>query len=510
VIEKYYKEKSWYRSWGLPNKNEKEGQEMKKLLLASLMIVLTITLNLVVFANPAQARNSGKHSGLLMDPIKIEGGYIAGTFFGDPDFPIHIYRGIPYAAPPVGDLRWKPPQPVEPWSGILESVNYSIHPVQWRTRPYYPGEPESEDCLYLNVLTPATNTNEKLPVIVYFHGGHFDGSSGNDEAWNFHRLPQHGVVMVTPNTRLAALGLLAHPELSAESPNGVSGNYAYLDMIAVLEWVQRNIAVFGGNPDNVTIWSQSLKPVGLMSSPLAKGLFHRAIIQSGGYVDAAPLSVAEAWGQEYFAKLGVTTLEEARALPWEELVEVYFTMPPYPARGLTVDGWFLMDTPLNIFAAGRQNAVLLIVQTVFGENRPGSTLIFFFSKLLEGNYNVGTEGYASIFDHVPASWKAQGILHTPHSNDLPYTFGIYDNPNQYNWVMFADRNSVDLPVLTEVDKMVSETIMTMWTQFAKTGDPNVPGKAKRSVYWPAWTPSGDQYIYWGDPIQIKFGFSEFP
>lgn len=483
---------------------------MKKVMWASLMIVLTITLSLGGFVNPAQARNYGNHYGLLMDPIEIEDGYIAGTFFGDPDDPIHIYRGIPYAAPPVGDLRWKPPQPSAPWSGIRECVDYSIHPVQWRTRPYYPGEPESEDCLYLNVLTPARHTNEKLPVIVYFHGGRIDGSSGNDECWNYFRIPQHGVVLVTPNTRLGALGLLAHPDLSAESPNGVSGNYAYLDMIAALEWIQRNIVAFGGDPSNVTIWSQSYKPVGLMSSPLAKGLFHRAIIQSGGYVDAAPLSVAEVWGQEYFAKLGVTTLDEARALPWEKLVEVYFTMPPYPTWGVTLDGWFLTDTPENIFSSGNQNAVPLMVQTVFGENSPGSTLISFFSKLLEGNYSVGTEGYASIFDHVPASWEAQGILHTPHSNDLPYTFGIYDYPNQYNWVMFADRNGVDLPVLTEVDEYISKAIMTRWAQFAKTGDPNVPGKAKGLVYWPAWTPFGDQYIYWHDPVQIKSGFSEFP
>jgi len=485
---------------------------MKKLMLVSLVLLLTVILSSGSFANPARACDRGNHDGLLMDPIKIEDGYISGTVFGDPDDPVRIYRGIPYAAPPVGDLRWKPPQPSAKWSGIRECVDYSIHPVQWRVNSYYPGEPESEDSLYLNVLTPARHTNEKLPVIVYFHGGRIDGSSGNDEAWNYFRVPQHGVVLVTPNTRLGPIGLLAHPELTAESPNGGSGNYTYLDMIAALKWVQKNIAKFGGDPRKVTIMSQTYKPVGLMVSPLAKGLFHRAIIQSGGDVNAAPLNVAEEWGQQYFTKLGVTTLAEARALPWEKLVEVYFTMPAIPTFGVTVDGWIIRDTPLNIFNSGRQNAVPLIVQTVVGENTPTSTLIPFLSKLLKGNYNVGTKGFASLFDHVPASWKAQGLLHPQHSNDLPYTWGMYDYPTQYNWVMFAARNHLELPVLTEVDKMISEAMMTMWAQFAETGDPNVKGKKGQDmglIKWPAWSPSGDKYMYWEDDLQIKSGFSTF-
>jgi para-nitrobenzyl esterase len=283
-------------------------------------------------------------------------------------------------------------------------------------------------------------------------------------------------------------------------------------MIAALKWVQKNIAKFGGDPRKVTIMSQTYKPVGLMVSPLAKGLFHRAIIQSGGDVGAAPLNVAEEWGQQYFTKLGVTTLAEARALPWEKLVEVYFTMPALPTFGVTVDGWIIRDTPLNIFNSGRQNAVPLIVQSVFGENTPTSTLIPFLTKLLEGNYNVGTKGFASLFDHVPASWKAQGLLHPQHSNDLPYTWGMYDYPTQYNWVMFAARNHLELPVLTEVDKMISEAMMTMWAQFAETGDPNVKGKKGQDmglIKWPAWSPSGDKYMYWEDDLQIKSGFSTF-
>ncbi len=489
---------------------------MKKVIWASLMIVLTITLSLGVFANPAQARNHGKHSGLLMDPIEVEDGYIAGTFFGDPDNPVHIYRGIPYAAPPVGDLRWKPPQPPAPWSGILECVDFSINPVQFAPGRYFPiGDPESEDCLYLNVLTPATNTNENLPVMVWFHGGGLVGSAGNQIDWNRHRLPQHGVVVVTVNTRLGALGLLAHPDLMAESPNGVSGNYMFLDMIAALKWVQRNIAAFGGNPDKVTIFGESgggAKVACLLSSSLAEGLFHRAIIQSGGYVYPAPLNDLVDWGDEYFDLLGVTTPDDARALPWQDLVDAYVVMPGPPGSGAAVDGWFLTDTPPNVFSSGNQNPVPLIVQSVLGElSEPGfmPTAIDYYVALLQGNLNVGTKGYAAIFDQVPANWEAVGIT-SFHALDLAYTFGNYDEPLANIWVQMTGRTNPPQgpPELGEADKTVSEDMMTRFAQFAKTGNPNVPGKSKLPLYWPAWTPSGDEFIYWNEGSQILSGFSD--
>jgi para-nitrobenzyl esterase len=258
---------------------------MKKLMWVSSMIVLAVIMSLGGFVYPVQADGRGHHWGLLKDPIKITDGYISGTVFGDPDDPVRIYRGIPYAAPPVGNLRWQPPQPVIPWSGIRECVDYSTHPVQFAPGRYYPlSSPQSEDALYLNVLTPAKKPHEKLPVIVWIHGGGMGGASGNDVTWNFHRLPQHGVVLVTVNTRLGALGLLAHPSLTSESPNHASGNYMFLDIIASLKWVQKNIDEFGGDPRNVTLLGESaggMKITTLLASPLAKGLFHRAIIESG-------------------------------------------------------------------------------------------------------------------------------------------------------------------------------------------------------------------------------------
>jgi len=486
---------------------------MKKLMLVSLLLLLTAILSLGGFANPAQASDRGNHRGLLMDPIKIEDGYISGTVFGDPDDPVRIYRGIPYAAPPVGDLRWKPPQPSAKWSGIRECVDYSIYPVQFLPGRYYPVDsPQSEDCLYLNVLTPARHDNEKLPVMVWFHGGGLWGASGNDVTWNFHRLPQHGVVVVTVNTRLGPLGLLAHPELTAESSNSASGNSMFLDQIAALQWVQRNISKFGGNPKNVTIFGQSgggSKVVLLLASPLAKGLFHRAIMQSGGNNPVGvPLAISEAWGQEYFAKLGVATLAEARALPWKDLVDAFVAWGRDAQSNVeTIDGWFLPDTVPNIFSSGHQNVVPLIVQAVSGELTPTSDMIPDFVNFLTSNLNVGTKGYAAIFNQLPANWEANG-QQSFHALDLAYTFGVYDDPYADIWQQMTARTTLKVPPeLGEQDQIVSEGMMTMWTQFAKTGDPNVPGKAKRSVYWPVWTPSGDKYLYLDEGLQINSGFS---
>lgn len=494
------------------------------------MIALTVILVCGGFTNQAKARDQGRHNGLLMDPLLIEEGYISGTVFGDPEDSVHIYRGIPYAAPPVKDLRWRPPQPPAPWSGIRECVDYSIHPVQFMPGRYYPvDDPQSEDSLYLNVLTPARHTNEKLPVMVWFHGGGLSGASGNDVTWNNYRLPQHGVVLVTVNTRLGALGFLAHPKLTAESPNGVSGNYMFLDMIASLKWVQKNIDSFGGNPDNITIFGESgggAKVTCLLASPLAKGLFHKAIVQSGGYIIPEPLSNVEAWGEKFFKSLGVTTLAEARSKSWQDIVAAYVAMrktpspfPHAPEFGPAVDGWFLKDTARGTYSAGNQNAVPIIVQAVLGElpvPRFMPEMIDHYRDMLNGNLNLGIRGYAAIFNQVPANWKANGIK-SFHALDLSYTFGFYDDPYADMWIQMTRRTkprppqvgeAQDAPELGEKDKAVSETMMTMFTQFAKTGNPNIPGKAKRSVYWPTWSPYGDEYINWDNGSQIKSGFSE--
>jgi len=197
-----------------------------------------------------------------MDKIKLDTGVVSGRKMGEPGQEVDFYQGIPYAAPPVGKLRWQPPQPAASWTGVRECTKYSLQPAQLPDPNLSPEEqkiPSSEDCLYLNVITPAKNASDKLPVMVWFHGGGLRYQSANMRLYNSPPLARHGVVLVSVNTRLGIFGLFAHALVSKESPKGVSGNYLFLDLIASLQWVKRNIAAFGGDPDNVTIgWGYSV------------------------------------------------------------------------------------------------------------------------------------------------------------------------------------------------------------------------------------------------------------
>jgi len=468
-----------------------------------------------------------------MNPIKIDSGYISGTTTGEPGKEVYVYRGIPYAAPPIGDLRWKPPQPVTPWSGTRQCTEFKpIAPqANLGDLPPFPQIlPSSEDCLYLNILTPAKRTTDKLPVMVWMHGGGYQLGSASDPLTNAPRLPQYGIVLVNVNMRLNTIGLLAHPLLSEESPKGVSGNYMFWDMLAALHWVQKNIAAFGGDPKNVTIFGESgggVKVANLMASPLAKGLFHRAICESGTSVRAfstgKPLKELEAMGKNFFAKLDVNKekdpLAAARALPWEKIIETDNTLTRELAmlepEGLWeagVDGWFLPDTPSNIFKAGKQNAAPLIVCANLGEVTGPGVLVFPFLipgyvDMLSSVSQAGQKGYAAIFDHVPAGWKLEGCIST-HAMELGYVFGDWDN-TAGNWpiLYFLASQSGAIspdPELGEADRKVSEAMMAMWTQFAKTGNPSVKGL----VDWPAWEPDTDPYLYIADPLQVKSGFSK--
>ena len=245
-----------------------------------------------------------------MNIVKLDTGFVSGTVVGQPGQEIHMFRGIPYAAPPIGELRWRPPQPVLSWSGIRACTEFSTQAAQ------YPDPnisvqykmPSTEDCLYLNVMTPAQKSTDKLPVMVWLHGGGLRYGNGNSPLSVNLGLPLHGVVQVNINHRLGVMGLIAHPLLSKESAQHASGNYMFLDMIAALQWVQRNIAAFGGDPNCVTIFGESgggLKVAALMATPLANGLFHRAIIESGGrYFDTVALKDMEKFGETLFRKLG--------------------------------------------------------------------------------------------------------------------------------------------------------------------------------------------------------------
>ena len=465
----------------------------------------------------------------LADPLKIDSGYISGTMVGGPGEEVHVYCGIPYAAPSEGNRRWKPPQPVASWSGVRECTTPGTQAPQAPGPLPWPVE-TSEDCLWLSVLTPTKNTTDKLPVMVWMHGGAYSIDTAANPSYNNFQLPQHGVVQVNVNTRLGVMGLLAHPLLSNESPKGVSGNYMFLDMIAALKWVQKNIATFGGDPNNVTAWGYSggsAKVISLMASPLSKGLVHKAICESGTPTTdifmPRPMKETEALGEKLFAKLGVDKeadpLAAARALPWEKIIEADSALAaemgsPYAMWGywdMSFDGWFMSDSPLNIFQAGKQNAVPFIMGGNLGEiTGPGMIvlpgIIPDYVKMLPSASKVGVKSYAYIFDQVPSKWRQEGCIST-HAMETAYVFGNVDVPREWALIYaglasFSGAKSED-PGVTDVDRKVSEEMMSMWTQFAKTGDPNSIGL----ITWPAYEASNDQYLYIADPLQVKSGFS---
>ena len=264
--------------------------------------------------------------------LTIDGGQITGVETDNPE--VLIYKGIPYAAPPVGDLRWREPQPVIPWSGVKTCDTFGAAAPQKLTDPgsfydkeFYAQSPhvKNEDCLYLNVWTPAAGkVKAGLPVAMWIHGGAYRNGFGHEDEFDGVAWAEHGVILVTINYRLGILGFLSHPELTAESPNNFSGNYGILDQIAALKWIKANIAQFGGNPDNVTVFGQSAGAGSvqtLVASPLTKGLIHRAIIQSGGGIGSRPgtiLADAEQSGESIMRFYGCSTLSEMRAVAAEE------------------------------------------------------------------------------------------------------------------------------------------------------------------------------------------------
>ncbi len=493
---------------------------MKKYLVVSLGVLLALALAVsLVFtmlpqaADAAAGSNPGKHLGQLSDPIKVTGGYISGTTVGDPANPCRTYRGIPYAAPPVGDLRWKAPAPVVPWTGVLQCTTFPADPIQFSNwfmafiPPPYP--PQSEDCLNLNIVTPATRASQKLPVMVYFHGGGYTSNS-NNEPWVAGRtqLPEQGVVCVFVNQRLGALGLLCHPLLNAESGEAdSSGNYLFLDLIQSLKWVRANISAFGGDPNNVTIFGESgggYKVSMLMASPLAKGLFQRAIVQSGSvtWAEGSPSTEEEmyAQGEQFFANLGVTTLAQARAKSPEEIVAA--------AEGMdwshVIDGYVLEDTPTAVFEAGEQNAVPLIVSTCLGELQ-GWLLIPDYQIMLESQWALGVPSYAVVLDQVPTNWRVLGYT-CCHATDLCYVFGDMSEESPM-WTLIlpylGGHFGGPAVQLRDVDRTISRQMSSLWAQFAKTGNPSV----KKLIKWPAWDPSSERYLYINDSLTIREDFS---
>jgi para-nitrobenzyl esterase len=460
-----------------------------------------------------------------MHSIRLTSGELA--CFAPTTFGIRCFKGIPYAAPPVGAHRFAPPQPFPPWSGVQPSDKFGPNSLQKvlfaDIDPFIEGV--SEDCLYLNVWTGAdVQAQEKRPVLFWIHGGGFVVGSGSEPRYDSTKLAQRGVVVVTVNHRLNALGYLAHPALTAE--NGSSGNYAMLDLIAALQWVKDNIAAFGGDPARVTIAGESAGSMAcslLMCSPMAKGLFAGVIGQSGGLLatPAQPLMTlaeAEERGKDFARKLGVTSAQELRAIPAEAILEA---APGLGFRPI-IDGHVMPEHPADIFRKGMQHDVPLLAgwnkdegfnfdvlnwgdgkknlthwlklhfadkAQIAGQHYPvakasqsardlGGDLIINHGAWawIEAQRERGASPlYRYCFDHAPvpqagffsADAKRPGAF---HSCELPY---VFDVPGALGWEV---RDS---------DVAVAKITADYWANFIKSGNPNGEGL----VTWPSYRDS---------------------
>ena len=328
--------------------------------------------------------------------VKVANGVLEGTA----EAGLRVFRGVPFAAPPIGRLRWREPQPVTSWTGVRLATHFGPRAMQ---RPLY-GDMNfrsngiSEDCLYLNVWAPAaTPAGKRLPVLVYFYGGGFQAGDGSELRYDGASLAQRGLIAITVNYRLNVFGFLAHPELTKESPHHASGNYGLLDQNAALRWVHQNIAAFGGDPQRITIGGESAGSYSVsaqMASPLSKPLIAGAIGESGsllGTHSTVPLAEAEQLGMKLATSLGATSLAALRALPAEQVLAAT-AKDEFSRFPVTVDGYFLPQAPAKIYAAGQQAAVPLLVgwnsqeqpyQALLGDVMPTKES---FASAVQGQY----------------------------------------------------------------------------------------------------------------------------
>jgi para-nitrobenzyl esterase len=467
----------------------------------------------------------------LKEPLKLDSGEIGGSVESAPG--IHAFKGIPFAAPPVGALRWTAPQPVAKWSGVRDASKYGNVCIQ------PPGQgrlnianmegspPTSEDCLYLNVWTGAASANEKRPVMIWWFGGAFTEGGGSVPLYDGTALAKKGVVVVTMNYRLGAFGFFTHPALTAESPHKASGNYGLMDMLASARWVKNNIAAFGGDPNNVTVFGQSagaMAIASLVASPESKGLFKRAISESGAWMGLgmAPGMTTRAQAEERGVKAatdaGVSTAAELRAM---SAADVTGKLRSGGCPGcMIVDGWVIPEDPSVTFAAGRQNAVDVLVgsnkeelsfgrgataqQFEQGAQRYGD-LAAEFLKLyphstdeeaarsniastadgtfwhmrLYADYQAkkGNKAYLYFFTQHPPAPAGKPPFPASHAAEVPY---VFNNLGQQH--LFPDSSSAELSAKSAPDEKVADEMSSYWTNFAKTGDPNGSGLPKWTAH----------------------------
>jgi para-nitrobenzyl esterase len=503
---------------------------------------------IVVAASVGRAAGTGPGPELKPEVVKPEVVKIdTGTVQGKSDGTVRSFLGIPYAAPPVGDLRWKPPVAAAEWAGVREATEFGARCMQG---PIYadmifrdPGI--SEDCLTLNVWAPANDGKAKLPVMVWIHGGGFVAGGSSEPRQDGGKLAKRGVVLVSVNYRLGIFGFFVLPDLAAESGRDSAGNYGLLDQVAALEWVRRNIAAFGGDPGNVTIFGESAGSFSvsvLMASPVAKGLFHKAIGESGGafFSGGLPfktLAVSEQEGAKFASEsLGAKTVAELRAIPAQTLLDATLDrqgpQEPHYSSAPDIDGYFLPKPVPAIFAAGQQNDAPLLAgwnkdegsfDVVSAKEKPTPTSMKALAekefagkaeqflrlypadtdahatrsmedfagdrfiawstwKWLEAQKTTGKQPvYRYRFDlELPADPKREPGLGAFHSAEIEYVFGALDAKS---WVAWRAE-----------DRALSEQMQKYWVNFARSGDPNGGGLPK----WPVYDSAGGwQTIYLG-------------
>jgi para-nitrobenzyl esterase len=492
----------------------------------SVVLVLVGLWMVAAALQPVDAATSGR-SHLLSDPVHTADGLVSGVP-GKLDGVV-AFKGIPFGAPPTGELRWRPPQPVVAWSGVRPGDKFGpacIQPHQPQREPNNravdlpDSPPVSEDCLYLNVWTPAGSPSARLPVMVWIYGGAYTEGAGSSPYNQGDTLAVKGVVVVTFNYRLGALGFLAHPELTAESPHHASGNYALTDVLTALQWVQKNIADFGGDPRNVTIFGESAGAAisaALVGTPIAKGLFQRAICESGLWMGLnlapmRPLESAEQQTVKVATELGAPLLADLRKLSADDAAN------KLPKQGMIIDGWVVPEDLTRTFAEGRQNAVDILA----GSNRDeGSFAGGFGPPMTVGRWKsgaglrwggaaalgleaypavddpqaaanntrifadnmawitrfyaarqraLGRHAYVYLFVHEPPYAQGARNLGVCHTCELPY---VFDNLGTLR--LYPDSSSPERALASPADVKLAAMTSAYWINFARTGDPNGKG-----------------------------------
>lgn len=474
--------------------------------------------------------------------VRLDSGLIKGT--SDTVSGVRFFGSIPYAEPPVADFRWRPPAPVRNWGETVRDTDRLPPqcmqiPVEKDGLFHSPVEEQSEDCLYLNVWTAARDSDPARPVMLWLHGGGFMQGSSALPMYDGAKLAHNGIVFVSINYRLGALGFLAHPALSADSPLGVSGNYGTLDQIAALQWIQRNISAFGGDPNNITVIGQSAGSMSLnllTASPLAKGLFHKGIGQTGavmGMLLSKPLAEAEASGAQFAQLLGASSLTELRSLDANDLVQAAGVVPG--TFEPVVDGWILPCDVKAVYASGRQADVPLIIgankdespldpsvsldgynammSRLFGREA-GELSTMFPARIDEEARDEARRVMTLAMGQYPMTlWaELQATTGTAPAFIYRFTRNVPMQPNRYleqrdtpelgAWhgseIAYALGNlsTRDWPWTTQ-DHFLSDSMISYWINFAWNGDPN----AENLPDWPAHSAGSSLVMELGDHVR---------